>query len=83
MKLVGKTVTKVYPMDKKTMKALGWEDDWHKGRPVVIEFDDGTILYPASDGEGNDYGIFNWANGTACGLLCTDEKGAVKTVVLS
>lgn len=83
MELVGKTVKKVGAMDNEMLEALGWEEDCYKGRPVVIEFDDGTILYAASDDEGNSYGILNWGTTEACGLLCTDAKGVLKTVTFS
>jgi len=47
----------------KTIKAVGWmtEDEaahlgWEYKRPIVIEFTDGSMVYPSSDDEGNDGG---------------------------
>lgn len=49
--LVGKTVTNVRYLTEKEMHELGWYK-----RCLVIEFSDGTLVFPSRDDEGNDAG---------------------------
>lgn len=49
--LLGKKVVMVRYMSKEEAKGLGW---YH--RPVVIQLDDGNVIYPSHDDEGNDAG---------------------------
>ena len=49
--LKGKTVELVRYMSKTEAN----EHYWNK-RPIVIQFTDGTIIYPSMDDEGNDGG---------------------------
>jgi hypothetical protein len=49
--LVGRTVRAVRYLKKEEMDALGWEES-----VVVIEFDDGTLIFPSRDDEGNGGG---------------------------
>jgi hypothetical protein len=62
----------------KTVKAVRFltkeeSDDhmWHRAAPV-IEFDDGTILFPSRDPEGNGAGALfgRLSDGTDIGLPC-------------
>lgn len=47
----------------KTIKAVGWMTEeeaahvgWEHSRPIVIEFTDGSLIFPSADDEGNDGG---------------------------
>lgn len=64
--LVGKKITSIRAMTKAEMENEGWS-----GRPgTALVLDDGTILYPSADEEGNRPGtIFGRAkDGTTFGL---------------
>lgn len=50
--LTGKRVKAVRYLTSSEARDL----DWYK-RPLVIEFEDGTLLFPASDAEGNNGGV--------------------------
>jgi hypothetical protein len=50
--LVGKTIKAVSWMTGDEAVHLGWE----YSRPVVIEFTDGSMIFPSADDEGNDGG---------------------------
>lgn len=50
--LVGKTITKITLM---TLKQSEDEMAWYS-RPILIHLNDGTIIYPTVDSEGNDAG---------------------------
>lgn len=50
--LVGRTIRAVRWMDEEEMKEMG---DWFSA-PIVIQLDDGTLLWPSADDEGNDAG---------------------------
>jgi hypothetical protein len=49
--LVGRKIAKVRYMSEVEAEDLGWHT-----RPVVIELDDGTYLFPSQDDEGNGAG---------------------------
>jgi hypothetical protein len=49
--LKGKTVAMVRYLSQKEAEAMGWYK-----RPIVIQFTDGTIVFPSMDDEGNDGG---------------------------
>ena len=49
--LVGKTVKAVSWMTEKEAKPM----DWYS-RPLIIEFTDGSVIYPSADDEGNNGG---------------------------
>lgn len=49
--LLGKTVEAVRYLTQEELGAFGWYKN-----PLVIIFTDGTIIFPASDDEGNDGG---------------------------
>jgi len=50
-KLVGRKIVNVRWMDDQEVEDM----DWYKSA-VVIELDDGTLLFPSRDDEGNDAG---------------------------
>jgi hypothetical protein len=49
--LTGKKISKVRYMTQAEASAHGWSN-----RPVVIQLEDGTLIYPSQDDEGNDGG---------------------------
>lgn len=49
--LVGRKIVKVSYMDAKETEALGWYK-----RAVVIELDNGNLIFPSADDEGNGPG---------------------------
>ena len=49
--LVGKTITHVRYLKDEEMEGMGWHY-----RPAVIIFNDGSMLIPQSDDEGNEGG---------------------------
>ena len=49
--LIGRTIKNVRYMTKAEAEKLGWEQV-----PVVLELDDGNIIFPSRDDEGNDGG---------------------------
>lgn len=52
---IGLRVTEVRMMTKDELSDEGWDHSFG-GFPVVIEFEDGSKIYAASDPEGNDAG---------------------------
>ena len=50
-KLAGRKIVKVRLMKKEEAEDLGWYS-----RSVVLHLDDGNLLYPSRDDEGNDAG---------------------------
>ena len=49
--LVGKKIVKVEWMNNKEKDEIGWYS-----RPVCMQLDDGTWIFPMADDEGNDGG---------------------------
>jgi hypothetical protein len=49
--LVGRTITKVHYLSEDECDEM----DWRK-RPLLIVLDNGTMLFPSQDDEGNDGG---------------------------
>lgn len=49
--LLGKKIAKVRYMSEEEMESLGWYS-----RCVVIQLDDGNLIFPSKDDEGNDAG---------------------------
>ena len=56
--LKGKTIKKVYYLEKNDAEQCLWHQ-----RPIVIEFEDGSIIMPMSDDEGNDGGSLHFYEG--------------------
>jgi hypothetical protein len=50
-RLVGKKVKSVRYITQEEQEHMGWYN-----RPLVIEFDDGSLILPSRDDEGNDGG---------------------------
>jgi len=51
--LIGRKIVEIRPMSKAEMEAEGWS----RGRGTVIILDDGMMIYPSKDGEGNGPGV--------------------------
>ena len=49
--LLGKKIVKVRYMSQAEADSMGWYK-----RPVVFQLDDGNLIYPSMDDEGNDGG---------------------------
>ena len=49
--LVGRKIVIVRYMSEDERASMGWSN-----RPIVLQLDDGNMLYPSSDDEGNDAG---------------------------
>lgn len=58
--LVGHAIKGVRYLTREEAAALGWFS-----RPLVIELDNGTLLFAASDDEGNDGGALFGQTGTS------------------
>jgi hypothetical protein len=56
-KLVGRKIVKVRYMSKKEVNDCGWYN-----AAVIIKLDDGTMIYPMSDDEGNNAGALATTN---------------------
>ena len=54
MEVEGKKIVAVRPLTKAELKAEGWEG--YSQTCVCLVLDDGTLLYPSADGEGNHPG---------------------------
>lgn len=65
--LLNKKIVKVRWMTKSEQSATGWDGD----RAIVLELDDGTLVYPSRDDEGNGPGA----------LFTTDKKESVLPVL--
>lgn len=50
-KLVGRKIVDVKYMSKQDMDTLGWDD-----RAVLLVLDDGNVIWPSRDDEGNGAG---------------------------
>jgi len=61
--LIGRTIKNIRPMTADEAE----REDWtfrRNGAPAVIELDDGTLLYPSRDDEGNGPGaLFGYEKG--------------------
>lgn len=53
--LVGRKIVSVAPMDDNNFQITGWYK-----RPFVLTLDDGSILIPQCDDEGNGGGALAW-----------------------
>lgn len=53
--IVGQRIVEIRDMTDAELDAEGWEPDFH-GRPPAIVLENGTVLYPSRDEEGNGGG---------------------------
>ncbi len=60
--VLGHRIVELMPLPKKVLKSEGWDGN---APPIAIKLDNGTILYPSQDGEGNGPGV----------IFGTDKKG--------
>jgi hypothetical protein len=60
--LVGRKITNIRYLTKEESNEL----DWHGERAIVFTLDDGTILFPSRDDEGNGAGAL---------FICPEPKG--------
>ena len=60
--LLNRTIVAVRYLDKEEADRLGWH-----GRSVIVELDNGDLVYPSRDDEGNDAGaLFTTNSNAAC-----------------
>jgi len=52
--LIGRKIVRIRPLSNADRKVEGWEET--HGATSVIELDDGTLIYPSQDDEGNGPG---------------------------
>jgi hypothetical protein len=72
MTMEGLRIKKIRPMTPQELAAEGWNRP--RGQIVVIELDDGTILYPSRDEEGNGPGeIFGRSKGGKSFMLAIEQ----------
>lgn len=64
--LEGRKIVLVRYMNNEEAESLGWTD-----RPIVLQLDDGNIIFPSSDDEGNSGGS----------IFTTDENTPVIPVM--
>ena len=55
--LVGRKIVKVQWMNDKEIEEIGWHS-----KPVCMQLDDGTWIFPMADDEGNDGGALAGGN---------------------
>lgn len=67
--IVGQRVTEIREMTDAELAGEGWEVGFH-GRPVALVLENGTVIYPSSDVEGNDGGALfaTLPDGTPIGI---------------
>lgn len=53
--LEGRTIKTVRAMTRQELEAEGWTEDRHGAR-IALVLDNGTVLYPSRDDEGNGPG---------------------------
>ena len=51
--LIGQKLVRIRPITQEELEAEGWD---YAGATCVLEFEDGTIIYPSQDDEGNGAG---------------------------
>jgi hypothetical protein len=58
---VGKRITDFRPMTTAEVESMGWEP-WEARGAVVLVLDDGTLIVPMRDPEGNGAGTLDFAD---------------------
>jgi hypothetical protein len=58
-RLVGKKVVAVRPLSKQELKDAYWEE-YQSDKAIAIIFDDGTVIIPLQDDEGNGPGVLEY-----------------------
>jgi len=53
--LLGRKIVSVQYLSEQERDEIGWYSC-----PIIITLDDGTLIYPASDDEGNDAGAMHY-----------------------
>jgi len=75
LEVVGRTITGV----RKMTKAEADKEGWSIGRyddPLVIELDNGAVLYPSQDDEGNGPGVMFGSSKTGTPFRLIAPKAA-------
>ena len=68
--VVGAKIVKIRPMTGKEMSSEMWDEDNFGSNPPAIVLDNGTVIYPSRDDEGNGGGaLFGYSkDGTQFGI---------------
>jgi len=74
--LEGRTIVDVRKMTPAEAEAVGWDLDMLRGRvaPTLV-LDDGTVILPSSDEEGNNIGMLFAKRGKKTLYVFTKEMG--------
>lgn len=54
---IGRRIVGVRALTEEELAAHGWSDEPNDNGHVVLMLDDGSIIYPSSDYEGNEPGV--------------------------
>lgn len=79
--LLGKTIKAAALMSPTNAANLGWEHSPHFPSALIVQFTDGTTIYPASDDEGNDVGFMEINTGTEESYASKIKKLAGQKVI--
>ena len=70
--LIGKKIVCIRPITEAEREAEGWDND--HSATSVLELDDGTLIYPSQDDEGNGAGtLFGKYKGTSFYVYSKEE----------
>lgn len=71
--LVGRRIVDMRPMTRAEAAAEGWDLGRLHGAPTVLVLDDGTLVYPSRDPEGNGPGaLFGAQGGQQVAFTCRE-----------
>lgn len=73
--LIGRRITDQRPMTEEEATLEGWRFSGVHGAPTVLVLDDGTLIYPSQDHEGNGPGVlFGIQDGARVAFPCRYEE---------
>lgn len=72
--LEGRTIREVRKLTDEEMEVEGWNPNHRHGPPMAVVLDDGTVLFPSRDPEGNGPGCLFGRKG-GVGFYASDVKG--------
>jgi hypothetical protein len=71
--ILGQRIKEIRPMTKAEIRHEGWEDSPYPTVCLVLE--NGILLYPSRDEEGNDVGALFGREGDKCFSVSVVEEG--------
>jgi len=69
--LIGKKIIRIRPITAAERESEGWDND--HSATSVLELDDGTIIYPSQDDEGNGAGTLFGKTKDGTTFYCYDK----------